>query len=380
MSSDQPLVSVIIPAYNAASLIERTLRSVLSQTYQNLEVWVVDDGSTDQTSEVVMAIAHQDSRLQLLHQANAGVAAARNLAIAHAQGEFIAPIDADDLWHPEAIEKLLAALQSAGKDAAVAYAWSLDIDEQDQSLGIIHADAVQGNVLKTLLCHNFIANASATLIRRCCLDQVGYYNPQLKAQNAQGCEDWDLYLRLAVPFEFAVVPEVLVGYRKVSTSMSGDFGQMARSHTLMLEQVRQKCPTLSPVLFRLSCSSFYLYFAHQCHTYGKPHKTLYWLGQALRAEPVTPLIRPGFYQLGLSSLWQIWQQGEHLTEESSIERKMKTLCAAEPSSLTPNASIPRSPLPTFPASLAQTPSRLQTLRLQLRLFVGHLLHRSLTYL
>ncbi|MBD1913104.1 MULTISPECIES: glycosyltransferase family 2 protein [unclassified Leptolyngbya] len=379
MSSDKPLVSVIIPAYNAASLIERTLRSVLSQTYQNLEILVVDDGSTDQTPEVVTAIAHQDSRLQLLHQTNAGVAAARNLAIAHAQGEFVAPIDADDLWHPQAVEKLMERLQDAGDNTAVAYAWSIDIDEQDQSLGIIHADMVQGNVLKTLLCHNFIANASATLIRRRCLDQVGYYDPQLKAQNAQGCEDWDLYLRLAIHFQFAVVPEVLVGYRKVSSSMSGDFDQMARSHLLMLEQVRQKCPTLSPLLFHLSCSSFYIYFAHQCYAYGKPHKTLYWLSQALQAEPVTPLIRPGFYRLGLFSLWQIWQQREHSTKVDSAKGKIETLRVADPSEPTPSGSISHSSLfATFPLNIAQSPSLLAFLRL--RLFVGHLLHLSLAYL
>ncbi|HEY9862115.1 MAG TPA: glycosyltransferase family A protein, partial [Candidatus Obscuribacterales bacterium] len=96
--TDAPLVSVIIPAYNAERFIARTLESVLNQTYQNIEVLVVDDGSSDRTPEIVHHFAEIDARIILFHQSNAGVAAARNLAIQHAKGEFIAPLDADDIW------------------------------------------------------------------------------------------------------------------------------------------------------------------------------------------------------------------------------------------------------------------------------------------
>lgn len=367
MCSDNPLVSVIIPAYNAATLIERTLRSVMNQTHQNLEILVVDDGSTDQTSEVVMAIAHQDSRLQLLHQANAGVAAARNLAIAQAQGEFIAPIDADDLWHPQAIEKLLEALQNAGEDTALAYTWSVDIDEQDQPLGGVHAATIQGTVLKTLLCHNFIGNASATLIRRSCLEQLGDYDTQLRAQNAQGCEDWDLYLRLAVHFNFAVVPQVLVGYRKGSNSMSGDFSQMARSHTLMMNRLKQLHPGLSHWFYQLSASSFYIYFAHQCFDFGKPEKTMYWLRQALHAECITPLLRPGVYRLALVSWWQSYGFGEH-----SSKTKEKRTASGQPLNLSSQR--------TFFEFLSLPLSLSQVIQIRSKLFVSSFLHRFLAFL
>jgi glycosyltransferase involved in cell wall biosynthesis len=98
---NQPLVSVIIPAYNAENFIAKTLESVLSQTYQNIEVLVVDDGSTDTTAEIVKSFVQKDSRVSLLQQSNAGVAAARNLAIEKSKGEYIAPIDADDIWYPQ---------------------------------------------------------------------------------------------------------------------------------------------------------------------------------------------------------------------------------------------------------------------------------------
>jgi glycosyltransferase involved in cell wall biosynthesis len=91
---------VIIPAYNAEASIRQTIQSVLSQVYQPIEILVVDDGSHDQTSAIVRELAQKDARLQLFCQSNLGVAAARNLAISNATGEFIAPIDADDIWHP----------------------------------------------------------------------------------------------------------------------------------------------------------------------------------------------------------------------------------------------------------------------------------------
>lgn len=104
---DAPLVSVIIPAYNADNFIAQTLESVLSQTYQNIEILVVDDGSTDTTPEIVKDFATKDSRVNLLQQSNAGVAVARNLAYLHSKGEYIAPIDADDIWYPQNLENKL---------------------------------------------------------------------------------------------------------------------------------------------------------------------------------------------------------------------------------------------------------------------------------
>lgn len=104
-SPNLPLVSVIIPAYNAESFIEETLKSVLAQTYPAIEVLVIDDGSQDRTPEIVAGMAERDPRVVLVKQSNAGVAAARNLGIDQSKGEFIAPIDADDIWYPENLEK-----------------------------------------------------------------------------------------------------------------------------------------------------------------------------------------------------------------------------------------------------------------------------------
>lgn len=303
-----PLVSVIIPAYNAQAFIDKTLASVLAQTYRNLEILVVDDGSSDRTVEIVQKFAAKDQRIRLLQQPNAGVAAARNLGMKSAQGEFIAPIDADDIWYPENIALQVQVMQQAGAKVGLVYSWSVDIDESGRPTGGFRATEITGEIYTTLVAHNFIGNASATMMRRSCLEQVGGYDPELRAQNAQGCEDWDLYLRIAEHYEFQVVPQFLIGYRKIGNSMSCDYRTMAKSHELVMAAVRRRVPGIPMYLFKLSNSNLYMYFAHQSDRYQQHAITGFWLKKALAAESFTPLIRPGFYRLILSSTWGLLTQ------------------------------------------------------------------------
>lgn len=366
MHSSNPLVSVIIPAYNAEVFITQTLRSVLAQTYSPFEVLVVDDGSRDRTPEIVRDLAHQDERIRLVQQANAGVAAARNRGIQEARGVLIAPIDADDLWTPDAMAKLVAQFQESRPEVGVVYAWSIDIDETEHPTGGFHVATIAGNVYKTLICHNFLGNASATLIRKACLDSVGGYNTQLKAQNAQGCEDWDLYLRLAEHTEFAVVPEFLVKYRKLSSSMSGDFGQMARSQQLMLQGVQHHHPEIPHYLYRLSCSSFYLYLAQQSDAANQAKATLSWLWQAIKIDPITPFGRLGFYLLFLKSLLRLAMNGLHHSPSPTVP--FSVLATAG----TPVSADQRHCTHSF----ADPP--INPLKIQLKVLVGTLLHQSLS--
>jgi glycosyltransferase involved in cell wall biosynthesis len=364
---DHPLVSVIIPAYNAQAFIDKTLASVLAQTYRNLEILVVDDGSSDRTVEIVQKFAAKDQRIRLLQQPNAGVAAARNLGMKSAQGEFIAPIDADDIWYPSAIAKLVAQFQTARPEVGVVYAWSVDIDEHDRPTGGFHAATVKGTVYKTLICHNFLGNASCTLMRKQCLDLIGGYDPNLKAQNAQGCEDWDLYLRLAQEHEFDVVPEFLVGYRKVFSSMSGDFKQMARSQQLMLQTVQKKHPEIPGFLYRISRSSFYLYLAQQCDLQSNHRATLFWLGQAVKVDFITPLGRLGFYILLLKSsakqllggLFPVTHLENPPTANLAESDRSSSFCLSH--SLNPIAE-----------------GKINRFQIWLKVFVGNLLHHSLS--
>jgi glycosyltransferase involved in cell wall biosynthesis len=292
-----PLISVIIPAYNAEKFIERTLSSVLQQTYENIEVLVINDESSDRTVEIVESMKKLDSRIRLFHQPNSGVAAARNLGVFHASGEFIAPIDSDDIWHKENLERQLECFLNSDRSVGLVYSWSFNIDELDRPLKGFSASRVQGRVSKTLLCHNFIGNSSATLIRRECFETVGQYDCTLKTQGAQGCEDLDLYLRISEYYQFRVVPHFLVGYRKIVNSMSCDYQKMATSHDLVISHFSDKHPEIPKILYGFARSSLYIYFAKQSHREHNYKITLFWLRKAFKVDWLTPMFRPDCYQL-----------------------------------------------------------------------------------
>lgn len=285
------LVSVIIPAYNAEAFIEVTLASVLSQTYRNIEVLVVDDGSLDRTAEIVRAVAEQDHRVSLLRSSNQGVAAARNLAIENSGGEYIAPLDADDIWYPQKLDKQVESFSRAGPDVGLVYAWSTYIDENGQLTGGYNASDVEGEACLSLVYSNFIGNASAPLIRRSCFEHVGGYDSQYREYDAQGSEDRDLYLRIAEHYRFGVVRKFLIGYRQIKGSMSCNTAAMAKAHALLLADVRRRHPELPERVYRWAGSRSCEYLGHKCDYCGDHWGALRWLFKAVTQDPVLLLYR-----------------------------------------------------------------------------------------
>lgn len=288
---ESPLVSVIVPAYNASRFIGETLNSVLSQSYGNIEVIVVDDGSQDETLQIVESIATMDARVTLLQQPNKGVAAARNLAIEKSRGEYIAPIDADDLWHPEKIQKQVAYMLRSGPSLGLVYTWWLSIDEEGLLIYTSPRWRMEGPVYKTLVALPFIGNASVPLIRRTCIEHVGAYNAEWREHGAQGCEDWEFSLRIADHYQFGVVPEYLVGYRSVKGSMALNFITMKRSHELMIQNVKQKHPEIPDKIYRWSRSNFYVYLAGVSFKNRQYKAALFLMFKAFFSEQVNPFSR-----------------------------------------------------------------------------------------
>jgi hypothetical protein len=240
------LVSVIVPAYNAAGTVERTVSSALKQTYSNLEVLVVDDGSQDATAELVRRMAARDDRIKLLQKANGGLVSARNHGIAHARGEFIAPLDADDLWHPHKLKKQVAAMRDS---IGLVYCWSRAIDEQDRVLFDLFACTLRGNVYTALIIKNFL-HSGAPLVRRSCIDHVGGYDATLSARGADCCEDLQFNLDIAERYDFNLVPEFLSAYRLHPGTMSGNLDAMLRSHQVVIDGAHARHPELPGKLFR----------------------------------------------------------------------------------------------------------------------------------
>lgn len=244
------LVSVIVPAHNAAKTIARTLESISAQTYRNLEILVVDDGSTDETAKIVRTHALVDKRIRLIRQDNGGVAVARNRGVSEAVGTFVAPIDSDDLWHPTKIAKQMALMRERGEKVGLVYTWSARIDEHDRIVSRRHRHTEEGHVFLTMCLGNLIGNGSSTLMRKHIVEECGGYDPTLRARGAQGCEDLLLYLKIAERWEFAVVKEHLTGYRRVRGNMSSDVGQMYRSRELVYSFFESSYPQHARIFHR----------------------------------------------------------------------------------------------------------------------------------
>jgi glycosyltransferase involved in cell wall biosynthesis len=230
------LVSVVIPAYNAEDTIDETLDSVRAQTHRNLEIIVVDDGSRDRTATRAEAHAAVDERVRVLRQPNAGVAAARNTGIAAARAELVAPVDADDLWHPCKTERQLSAMAQGGEQVGLVYCWSAVVDRTGAIIFDREKPRHQGNVIPALFAGNWVGNGSCALMRKDALLEAGGFDPSLRDRRAQGCEDWKLYLGIARRHRFALVPDHLVGYRRLAGAMSDDVAQMLRSDALVRQE------------------------------------------------------------------------------------------------------------------------------------------------
>jgi glycosyltransferase involved in cell wall biosynthesis/MoaA/NifB/PqqE/SkfB family radical SAM enzyme len=236
------LVTVIIPAHNAARTIGRTLDSVSAQTYQNLEILVVDDGSTDQTPTIVRTQSRVDNRIRLIRQDNAGVAAARNRGVSEARGAFVAPIDADDLWRPTKIAKQMAVMHERGEKVGLVYTWLAKIDPHDQVVSLKHRPHEEGQVFLAMCKGNVVGNGSSPLMRKHVVQECGGYDTTLRARGGQGCEDLQLYLKIAERYEFGLVKEHLTGYRRAPGNMSSDVRQMFRSRELVFADFEAAYP------------------------------------------------------------------------------------------------------------------------------------------
>jgi glycosyltransferase involved in cell wall biosynthesis len=277
------LVSVIIPAFNAASFIRRTIDSVLAQTHTELEIIVVDDGSRDETATIVEAIARDDSRVRLHKQVNSGVSAARNAALALARGAYVAPIDADDLWHATKLEKQLACFAKSPSTVGVVYCWFAVIDEKDDVIfprRIYHTPT--GHVYPQLIIGNIVGNASTPLIRRSALSAAGGYDVSF----VEGCEDLDFYLALAEHCDFGLVQEFLVGYRRSRDSMSMNIPKMTRAIELLTSKVKQRHPTLPRQLFRWRDGNMYRYLTLHALMDRKYLRAAGLAAKAVAADPV----------------------------------------------------------------------------------------------
>ncbi len=288
-----PTISVVIPAYNAERTIVETITSVQQQTLSNFELIVINDGSTDRTLELLQSI--EDNRLKVFSYENGGLPVARNRGISHATGEFIAFLDADDLWTPDKLELQLAALQQH-PEAGVAYSWtSYFLDGEEESTFPFSPIFFEGNVYDKLLVNNFIANGSNILVRRNAIESVGEFEPTLKSS-----EDWDFYIRLAAKWHFVVVPKHQILYRQSSNAMTSKVEVMEKEALKVVERAYQAAPQEYQFLRNQSLAWIYEYSTQQYLKHSTDLSGVNQAGQKLwKAIRLHPQILLGKYAQSL---------------------------------------------------------------------------------
>lgn len=198
-------ITVVIPTYNRAALLEQAIASVQAQTEPVGAIIVVDDGSTDDSRERVAALARRDDRIRLLSQANAGANVARNAGIAAATTPLIAFLDSDDRWTPEKMARQLAAWRSR-PEAVASFTGILAVDGER---ALFRYDIPADPSLDDLRRHNALGTTSAALVRADVLREAGGFDPTLPS-----CQDWDLWLRLRRAGPFAIAQDDLVLYEE----------------------------------------------------------------------------------------------------------------------------------------------------------------------
>lgn len=245
-------VSIIIPTYNRANVITDSINSILNQTYDEYELLIIDDGSTDNTEEVINSLAsasNAGSRIRYIKMPeNKGVAAARNEGIRQAQYDYIAFQDSDDYWNPDKLEKQMAYFaditsginsgtsSTAGRETALLYC-PYECQKQDGSTILVPDENIslsekQGNIYEYMLRRNTIGTPSV-LLRKECLEKTGLFNEDLRC-----LEDWELFLRISMHYEIAFQDEPMVKVNLstdgVSHNISGYYE--ARCHMLALHK------------------------------------------------------------------------------------------------------------------------------------------------
>jgi glycosyltransferase involved in cell wall biosynthesis len=234
----RPQLSVVIPAYNISAYIGDAISSALSQTISDIEVIVVDDGSTDSTPDVIASF--DDPRLRVVRKRNGGLSSARNAGIQNATAECIGFLDGDDRWHPEKARRQLAVMRER-PDVGLTFCYSRYIDESGHPVGSILLTGPSEPTLHQVVVRNVLGNGSTPIIRADCFRLAGLFDESLSS-----CEDWEMIVRILrdTPYRALLIPEVLTDYRVNYQSLSFNTETFIRNVEAAVKIIEQKSPNV----------------------------------------------------------------------------------------------------------------------------------------
>ncbi|HOF18296.1 MAG TPA: glycosyltransferase [Phycisphaerae bacterium] len=227
--STQPMFTVVMPVYNHAAYVAQAVESVLAQTFGDWELYIVDDGSTDETPGIVDDLASRDARILAIHQTNAGPAAARNAAIRQARGEWMAYLDSDDLWLPDALA-CYAEFIARRPDAKFLYGYRHRLDDDGTITELPGEFQLRPTGAAELFGRMYLSHL-CVCYRRSLLEESGLYDATLRS-----CEDYELYLRMSLRCTFEPLGKATGLRRRHGTNLSRQTG---RSRMLEAEVLRR---------------------------------------------------------------------------------------------------------------------------------------------
>lgn len=249
------LISIIVPVYGAEKYVATTLRSILAQTYENFEVLIIDDGSPDRSIEICQQFS--DPRIKIIRQENRGLPGARNTGIRHAQGDYIAFLDADDLWLPTKLEKHINHLNNS-PNVGISFSYSAFIDEMGNPTGLNQMPRQLKNITPPyVLCRNPIGNGSAAVIRREVFEDIKfqddvhgtvedcYFDERLRHPKADAT-DIECWLRISIQSHWQQegLPEALTLYRVNAGGLSANAFKQLEALEKVIEKTRSYAPEI----------------------------------------------------------------------------------------------------------------------------------------
>lgn len=271
----KPSVSIIIPTYNRAHLLKRAVGSILNQTYRDFELIIVDDGSTDNTAEVVKSF--DDSRLRYIAlEENRGASAARNAGIAQAKGDFIAFQDSDDEWLGEKLEKQMTIFKDLSPKVGVVYTgfWKIK-DKEKIYIPSSRISPKEGDLKEPLLKENFVTTQTS-VVRKECFSKVGVFDEELSR-----LIDWEFWIRISEKYHFKYLDESLVNTYYTSDSISTDKEKHIMALEYILKKHYEKFKTHRKILSRN-----YIFLSHLLCSFQDVRKGRIYLAKAFREYPV----------------------------------------------------------------------------------------------
>jgi glycosyltransferase involved in cell wall biosynthesis len=276
----------VVPAFQSATRIGRTLARLKQQTFTDFEVVVVNDGSTDGTAGVIERAMADDPRIRVVEQSNHGLAGARNRGVEESRGDMIAFLDDDDLWHPKKLA-LQVGRFDAGAAPAVVTCYSALVDIHGNLLGWRFGGRAEGNVYRELLEWDMVSGGSVALVSRGVIESCGGFDETLTPR-----EDWDLWIRIARRHSFACVPKTLVGYTRRPASMSRSYDGMVAGGGRVLEKAKLADASITAPDVRAYLAREMFGAACLCLVDSEHDLAWRYLTGALRSGPAMILGRP----------------------------------------------------------------------------------------